>query len=143
MGVQRHRRHAGRVFDARLGQPAPVVLHHQADFLEAVHRRVGHEQHAAPLATHVIGGLAAQDGHVDRHRLLHRLHIDPHLANGVVTAFVRDTLSGQQALDQHQVLVEALALDGGIDVVTLEFMLQIAEPTPSDSLPCESWSTRA
>ncbi|MCY1523870.1 hypothetical protein D9M68_587810 [compost metagenome] len=128
--VQGHGRHAGGVLDARLGQSAAVVLHHLSDFLEIVHRGVGHEQHAAALSADVVGGLAAQDGHVQGHRILHRPHVQAHLADRIELALVRDALASQQAFDQHQVFVETLPLGRGIQAIAVELVLQVARPDP-------------
>ena len=81
-----------------------------------------------PRARYYLALAQEQDGDVQGHRILHRLHVQAHSADRVEPALVRDPFASQQAFDQHQVFIEALALGGGIHAIAVEFVLQVAGP---------------
>ncbi len=111
---------------AGIRAPTPEFLDDVGDVFKPVDGRVGNAQEVVPLLADEVRDLLAEDGNVDRNRLLDRLDVELHVAETVEWTIVAGALARPQLFHRRQRRVEALALLGGVDAVSLEFMREIA-----------------
>jgi hypothetical protein len=103
-----------------------VFGQHDADIREVLARRIRHREDAVLLLADMVGAFARQHRDVHRrHAAFVRQHIEHDLVTRGELPLVGKRLAGHQALDDIEVLVEAVALLPGILAIADELVRQV------------------